>query len=77
MPEGVKVIYTGSAGIDFGGGEDWDAVAIVEYPSTEVFAAFVMSAEYQQKAVPHRPRALERTVWMVSFPQSVEEILAG
>lgn len=77
MPEGVKILYTGTAGPDFGGGEDWDCVGIVEYPSADVFADFIMSQEYQSKAAPIRPQALERTLWLISFPKPMEEMLTG
>lgn len=58
---GARVLFTGQvaqsvAGID----GDWDAIAIVEYPSRQVFLEMGMSAEYQ--AIHHfRDEGLERT----------------
>jgi uncharacterized protein (DUF1330 family) len=41
--------------------QDWDAVALVEYPSRRAFIEMVTSGEYQQ-AHEHREAGLERTV---------------
>ncbi len=35
---------TGGAALE---GEDWDAVALVRYPSREVFASMIRSPEYR------------------------------
>lgn len=76
-PADLKVLYTGKAGPDFGGGEDWDFVIIVEYASVDSFAAFVTSPEYRKQAVPHRASALERTLWMASFPAPLAALYAA
>jgi uncharacterized protein (DUF1330 family) len=58
---GARVLFAGQVaqsviGID----GDWDAIAIVEYPSRKVFLEMGMSAEYQ--AIHHfRDEGLERT----------------
>ena len=75
LPVGVKVLHVGTAGPDFGGGEDWDFVIIAEYPSADSFADFVTSQRYREHALPLRPQALERTVWLVSYPATLDAIL--
>lgn len=58
---GGRIIFAGAVaqsviGID----GDWDAIAIVEYPSRKAFIEMMMSAEYQ--AIHHfRDEGLERT----------------
>ena len=47
--------------------EDWDAVALVEYPSRAAFIAMVSSPEYLA-AHAHRERALERTIVIACTP---------
>ncbi len=73
-PQGMRVIYSGSAGVDMAGGEDWDFVAIVEYASFDSFADFIGGQIYQEQAIPLRPVALEKTLWMISHPVDVAEI---
>ena len=41
--------------------EDWDSVALVQYPSRKEFVAMVSTPEYE-KAHEHREAGLERTV---------------
>ena len=40
-------------------GENWHAIAIVEYPSFEVLRRIIDSPEYKSEADPHRRAALE------------------
>jgi|TARA_B110000977_G_scaffold108203_1_gene140917 uncharacterized protein (DUF1330 family) len=58
-PKGARVIYTGEVrGFLIGQGEDaWDAVAVIEYPSTQVMLDMFRNTEYQ-KAQQHRAAAL-------------------
>ena len=57
---GGRPVFDGSVtGLMLGEVEDnWDMVALVEYPSLEAFRAMIMSPEYQQIAV-HRTAGLE------------------
>lgn len=70
----VKILFAGKTTKDFGGGEDWDYSIIVEFPSARVFADTIMGEGYQQQAVPWRPLALERTLWMPCFPASLDQL---
>jgi uncharacterized protein (DUF1330 family) len=58
---GVRVLFAGQVGQSvIGNNGDWDAIAIVEYPSRKAFLEMGMSAEYQ--AIHHfRDEGLERT----------------
>ena len=58
---GGRVLFAGQVGQSvIGNNGDWDAIAIVEYPSRKVFLEMGMSAEYQ--AIHHfRDEGLERT----------------
>ncbi len=59
-PRGVRVLYAGEVkGLLIGQGEDlWDAVAVIEYPSTEVMLNMLRDEAYQQ-AQQHRAAGLE------------------
>jgi uncharacterized protein (DUF1330 family) len=58
---GARVLFAGPVAQSvIGNNDDWDAIAIVEYPSRMVFLEMGMSAEYQ--AIHHfRDEGLERT----------------
>jgi uncharacterized protein (DUF1330 family) len=58
---GARILFMGAVAQSIIGSDgDWDAVAIVEYPSRQVFLEMGMSAEYQ--AIHHfRDEGLERT----------------
>jgi len=58
---GGRVLFAGPVAQSvIGSNGDWDAIAIVEYPSRKVFLEMGMSAEYQ--AIHHfRDEGLERT----------------
>ncbi len=58
---GGKILFAGQVSQSvIGNNGDWDAIAIVEYPSRKVFLEMGMSAEYQ--AIHHfRDEGLERT----------------
>jgi uncharacterized protein (DUF1330 family) len=58
---GARVLFAGPVAQSvIGNNGDWDAIAIVEYPSHKVFLEMGMSAEYQ--AIHHfRDEGLERT----------------
>ena len=59
-PKGVRVIYSGEVrGLLIGQGDDlWDAVAIIEYPSTEIMLHMLRDEDYQ-RAQQHRAAGLE------------------
>lgn len=60
IARGGRQIYAGAVtGLMIGEVEDnWDMVAVIEYPSLEAFRDMVQSAEYQEAAV-HREAGLE------------------
>lgn len=49
-PHGVKILYSGEArGFLIGEGEgEWDAVALIQYPSTQVMLDMFRNEDYQQ-----------------------------
>jgi len=59
-PKGAKVLYSGEVrGFLIGEGEGaWDAMALIQYPSTEVMLAMWRDEEYQQAQL-HRAAGLE------------------
>ena len=59
-PRGAHTLYSGETrGVLIGEGDDlWDAVAIIEYPSTRVMLDMLRDEEYQ-KAQQHRAAGLE------------------
>jgi uncharacterized protein (DUF1330 family) len=48
---------------------DWDAVALVSYPSRQAFIEMVSTPEYQE-AHTHREQGLERTVVIACEPRA-------
>jgi uncharacterized protein (DUF1330 family) len=60
QPKGVTTLYSGEVrGVLIGEGSDlWDAVAIIEYPSTEVMLNMLRNENYQ-RAQQHRAAGLE------------------
>ena len=58
-PQGAKVLYSGEVrGLLIGDGEgEWDAMALIQYPSTDVMLAMFRNEEYQQ-AQAHRAAGL-------------------
>ena len=65
---GGRIIFAGAVAQSVIGSDgDWDAIAIVEYPSRKVFVEMAMSAEYQ--AIHHfRDEGLERTELYATTP---------
>ena len=59
-PRGVRVIYSGEVkGLLIGEGDDlWDAVAIIQYPSTAIMLEMLRDEDYQ-RAQQHRAAGLE------------------
>lgn len=59
-PRGVRVLYSGEVkGLLIGEGDDlWDAVAIIQYPSTAVMLEMLRDEGYQ-RAQQHRAAGLE------------------
>jgi len=79
---GGSYIYHGNALATVIGGEQWDEIVLVRYPSLESFFAMVSSPEYQT-AAPFRQQGLldsrliavetspaeETPGWMLAFPE--------
>lgn len=63
-----RVLYAGIVGDDFGDGEDWDFLTLAEYNDYNHYAETMLNPAYQSEAVPIRPEALEKTLFMVSYP---------
>ena len=49
--------------------DDWDAIALVQYPSRKAFIEMVTTPEYE-KAHEHRESGLERTVVIACTPRT-------
>jgi hypothetical protein len=49
-------------------GAAWDDVALVEYPSFEVFRSIVTSDAYATDAAPHREAALQDWLFLAALP---------
>ncbi len=60
VPQGVRVLYSGEVkGLMIGAGDDlWDAIALIQYPSTQVMLDMLRNEDYQ-KGQQHRAAALE------------------
>jgi len=67
QPKGVKILYIGTAAELMVGGETWDRIALVEYPSRKTFLEIVQSEAYAEIAG-DRLNALERTVLYATKP---------
>ncbi|MGE0821292.1 MAG: DUF1330 domain-containing protein [Candidatus Binatia bacterium] len=64
---GGKVMYVGRAAERMVGTEDWDAIALVQYPTRKALIEMFNSPEYQ--AIHHyREEGLERTVLYATDP---------
>lgn len=58
---GGRILFAGAPAPALLGGEEWDLLALVEYPSRQAFLDMVGSADYQ--AIEHlRSEALRRSV---------------
>ena len=59
-PRGVRVLYSGEVkGLLIGGGDDlWDAMALIQYPSSDVMLKMLRDEDYQ-RAQQHRAAGLE------------------
>jgi uncharacterized protein (DUF1330 family) len=59
-PQGVRVLYAGEVrGLLIGQGDDlWDAMALIQYPSTQVMLDMLRNEDYQ-RAQEHRAAGLE------------------
>ena len=64
---GAQVLYLGKAGEMLQGGERWDALLLVRYPSRKAFLEMISRPDYQA-AHAHRETALERAVLYVTTP---------
>jgi uncharacterized protein (DUF1330 family) len=68
--QGGKVLWMGKADQVLIGDEtdEWDAVALVQYPSRKAFIDMVTTPDYE-KAHEHRESGLERTVLIACTPR--------
>jgi uncharacterized protein (DUF1330 family) len=69
---GGRIIYVGRCDQILIGNEDandWDAIAVVEYPNRQAFIDMVSKPDYQ-KASEHRDAGLERTMLIATTPTS-------
>jgi uncharacterized protein (DUF1330 family) len=59
-PRGVRILYSGEVkGLLIGGGDDlWDAMALIQYPSSDVMLKMLRDEDYQ-RAQQHRAAGLE------------------
>ena len=64
---GGKFIYTGRVAETLVGDDDWHAVAVVEYPSRQVFREVTSSPEYEA-IHPYREAGLEKTLLYATTP---------
>ncbi|MBX9603227.1 MAG: DUF1330 domain-containing protein [Bryobacteraceae bacterium] len=65
---GGRFLFLGRCAEKLAGGEDWDAIALVEYPSRLVFAHVVTLPEVKEIGV-FREAGLERTVLYAIDPR--------
>jgi uncharacterized protein (DUF1330 family) len=74
---GGKVLWMGRADQILIGDptEDWDSVALVQYPSRKDFVEMVSSPDYE-KAHEHRESGLERTV-LIACTERVSRLVQG
>jgi uncharacterized protein (DUF1330 family) len=68
---GGRVLYIGRCDQVLIGdtSEDWDAVALVEYPSRKAFIEMVSRKDYRE-AHTHREAGLKRTIVLATTPRS-------
>ena len=71
---GGRFLYLGRAAERLVGNEEWDAVALVEYPSRQVFLKIVESPEYAAVAA-LREDGLERTVLYATDPRPAAVVI--
>ena len=65
---GGRVLYSGRVDqLLVGETEDWDAIALAEYPNRKAFLEMVSRSDYVQ-AAEHREAGLEQTVLMATTP---------
>ena len=74
---GGKVLWMGRADQILIGdvADDWDSVALVQYPSRKAFVEMVSTPEYEQ-AHEHRESGLERTV-LIACTERVNRLAHG
>lgn len=66
---GARIMWIGHPTAVLAGNDDnWDAVALVEYPDKQAFMDMVSSPEYQAVHI-HREAGLERTVLIACTPR--------
>ena len=65
---GGRFLYTGRIAERVVGQDDWDAIALVEYPSRQVFVDVMTSPDYA-KIAPWREDGLEKTLLYATDPR--------
>ena len=72
--DGIEVIYVGAVAQIILGPSDpeWDAIAIVRYPSFSALRTVTESALYLEKAEPHRKAALKAWEFIATFQPSTD-----
>ncbi|MFN0119772.1 MAG: DUF1330 domain-containing protein [Blastocatellia bacterium] len=73
LEHGGRFLFLGRATELLVGTEDWDAVALVEYPSRQVFLQLTSSPEYRAIA-PLREQGLERTLLYATTPRAAAPV---
>ena len=61
LQHGGRFLYRGRVERKLVGDEDWHAIALVEYPSRQVFRQITASSEYQEIHA-HREEGLDKTL---------------
>jgi uncharacterized protein (DUF1330 family) len=67
---GAQLLYSGEAVMPLIGDEEWDRVALVQYPSRQALIDMTSTEEYQQ-IHRHREEGLERTVLYALKPHAL------
>lgn len=67
--QGGRLVYVGQATEPLISADDWDMVALVEYPSRQVFLQLTSSPAYRAIA-PLREQGLERTLLYATTPRT-------
>ena len=65
---GGEPLYMGEAGPVVAGTEAWDSVILIRFENIDRSLELVSDATYQTEGRRLREAALERTLWMVTYP---------
>jgi hypothetical protein len=67
----ADLLFLGNAGplvAGCAGDEEWDLVAVVRFANIDRFLAMITDPTYQIEGRRLREQALERVIWLVTFP---------